>query len=102
MTYNEFSNDEVLYLYLLNRKRLEYYQDIIQNKVLIEELQVLVHMLFSAQYTIDDQQVDKILDSAYYKYLVNTDEKLEPIVQMIEEADPDLYEAVLNSLKLSI
>jgi hypothetical protein len=59
-------------------------------------------MLFSAQYTIDDQQVDKILDSAYYKYLVNTDEKLEPIVQMIEEADPDLYETVLNSLKLSI
>jgi len=73
MTINEFNNEEVLFMYFTNKIDLDSYQH------------------------VNDQDVDEILQTDHYKYCVAVHEKLHPIVELIEEVNPDLYAKVQES-----
>jgi hypothetical protein len=46
-----------------------------------------------------DEDIDEMMESAHYKYCVEIQTKLEPVIDMIQESLPEIYEKVENAFK---
>lgn len=94
MSINELSNEEVLFMYFSNRKWLTTYEEIFEHKSTEETLEILDFGRVTVTRYIADEDVEKLKESKHYKYAIGIQEKLGPIVDMIEDIDISLYEKV--------
>lgn len=94
MSINELSNEEVLFIYFSNRKWLNTYEDIFQYKNVEETLEILDFGKVTVTKYMTDEEIEKLKESEHYHYATNIQEKLGPVVDMIEDIDSNLYEKV--------
>lgn len=94
MSINELSNEEVLFMYFSNRKWLTTYEEIFEYKSMEETLEILDFGKVTVTKYIPDDEIEKLKESEHYLYAVGIQEKLGPIVDMIEDIDLSLYEKV--------
>jgi len=100
MKLNELNNEEIIFLYIRNYESLSVMKNIIKEKMATETIEILDYGIISVSRTLTDEDVKEIKDGDYYKNLININEKLEPIAQIIEDVDPDMYERVKKSLNV--
>ena len=95
--YHNLDNEEVVFLYLSNRKFVDQY-DIIFEQGGIESIMDLSDSAFVVGFKeMSEQDLLNLMDDPHYKYCVSVDKKLEPIVELIRETLPELYSTVEKS-----
>jgi hypothetical protein len=95
--YHNLDNEEVIFLYLSNRKFVEQY-DIIFEQGGVESVMDLSDSAYVVGFKqMSEQDLMDLMDDPHYKYCVSVDKKLEPIVELIRETLPELYTKVEKS-----
>lgn len=100
MSYHGLSNEEIIFLYLHNKKQLEHLSEILDTGSIETTLSIGIGTM-TAMKLLDEDQVEYLKSHALYQYLVSIHSKLEPIVDMIRDVDPDTYQSVEESFNLS-
>ena len=95
--YHSLDNEEVIFVYLTNKKFLDQYNMIFDQGGVesIMDLSESAYVVGFKQMT--EQDLIELLDDPHYKYCVAVDKKLEPIVELIREELPKLYNKVSES-----
>ena len=94
MKLSDLDNREILFIYFSNRKWLDTYEDIFEHKSLEDVMNILDFGQIRITQPLSDEEIDKIQESEHYIIASNINNKLEDIVDMIEEADKSLYDEV--------
>jgi hypothetical protein len=95
--YHNLDNEEVIFLYLSNRKFVEQY-DIIFEQGGVESVMDLSDSAYVVGFKqMSEQDLMDLMEDPHYKYCVSVDKKLEPIVELIRETLPELYTKVEKS-----
>ena len=95
--YHNLDNEEVIFLYLSNRKFVEQY-DIIFEQGGVESVMDLSDSAYVVGFKeISEQDLLNLMDDPHYQYCLSVDKKLEPIVELIRETLPELYTKVEKS-----
>jgi len=95
--YHNLDNEEVVFLYLSNKKFVEQY-DIIFEQGGIESIMDLSDSAYVVGFKqMSEQDLLDLMDDSHYKYCVSVDKKLLPIVELIRETLPELYKKVEKS-----
>lgn len=98
MKFQELNNEEIVLIYLRQRKFLEVHEDLIQQA---EHLLTYTGMLDETQELLV-RNLDKMKSARHVQMLTAINEKLEPIVDLIYEADPDLYDEIDNIVETPV
>ena len=91
MRLSDLDNREILFIYFSNRKWLDTYEDIFEYKSIEDVLNILDFGQIRITQPLSDEDILKIQESEHFILATNINKKLEDIVDMIEEADKDLY-----------
>jgi hypothetical protein len=95
--YHNLDNEEVVFLYLSNKKFVDQY-NIIFEQGGIESVMDLSDSAYVVGFKeMSEQDLLDLMDDPHYKYCVNVDSKLSPIVELIRETLPELYTKVDKS-----
>jgi hypothetical protein len=94
MNINELNNEEVLFLYFSNRKWVDTYDDIFEHKSIEDRLEILDFGQVTVTRYLHEEDIDEMVKRDHYKYCTGINDKLAPIVDIIEEADSVLYKSV--------
>lgn len=95
--YHNLDNEEVVFLYLSNKKFVDQY-NIIFELGGIESVMDLSDSAYVVGFKeMSEQDLLDLMDDSHYKYCVNVDSKLSPIVELIRETLPELYTKVEQS-----
>jgi hypothetical protein len=94
MKLSDLDNREILFIYFSNRKWLDTYEDIFEHKSLEDVMNILDFGQIRITQPLNDEELNKIQESEHYIISSNINNKLEDIVDMIEEADKSLYNEV--------
>jgi hypothetical protein len=94
MKLSDLDNREILFIYFSNRKWLDTYEDIFEHKSLEDVMNILDFGQIRITQPLSDEELNKIQESEHYIIASNINNKLEDIVDMIEEADKSLYDEV--------
>lgn len=94
MNINELSNEEVLFLYFSNRKWVDTYDDIFEHKSIEDRLEILDFGQVTVTRFLREEDLDNMVKADHYKYCTVINDKLEPIVDIIQEADSVLYASI--------
>jgi len=96
MKLSELTNEEVLFMYFSNRKWLDVYEDIFKYKEINDRLDILDVGFVTVTEKLQDSDIERIKKSHHYKLASSVEIKLYPLVDMIQEADADLYNSVID------
>jgi hypothetical protein len=91
MTINEFTNSEILFLYFANQDLIEGIDDIIEHGSTYQEINLAGISTISVETPVSEEELIELRSSVIYTNALAVNEKLRPIVLMIEEADSELY-----------
>lgn len=95
--YHNLDNEEVVFLYLSNKKFVEQY-NIIFEQGGVESIMDLSDSAYVVGFKqMSEQDLLDLMDDAHYKYCLSVDNKLSPIVELIRETLPELYTKVEES-----
>lgn len=96
MKLSDLDNREILFIYFSNRKWLDTYEDIFEHKSLEDVMNILDFGQIRITQPLSDAEMEKMRESEHYILATNINRKLEDVVDMIEEADKELYDEVLG------
>jgi malonyl CoA-acyl carrier protein transacylase len=102
MNLSTLDNREILFIYFSNRKWVDTYEDIFENKSLEDVMSILDFGQIRVTQPLTDEDLDKMTESQHYKLACQIHEKFHNVVELIEEADPDLYAEVKNCFSKTI
>lgn len=94
MSINELSNEEVLYLYFNNLYRLEDYQNIISEKKVVDTISILDFGAVTVTRLLLEEDITDLEKSGSFRLTNLIHEKLSPLAELIEDADPELFKEV--------
>jgi hypothetical protein len=95
--YHNLDNEEVIFLYLSNRKFIDQYSIIFENGG-VESVVDLSDSAYVVGFKqMSEQDLLDLMEDSHYKYCQSVDEKLSPIVELIRETLPELYTKVEKS-----
>lgn len=96
MKLSDLSNEEVLFMYFSNRKWLDTYEDIFKYKELHDRLDILDVGFVTVTQKLNDDDIERMRETHHYKLALAVETKLYPLVDMIQDADADLYQSVVE------
>jgi cell division protein FtsX len=99
MSLNELTPTEVLTIYLMNKSKLDRYEDILKTGEIVEDLAVTESTVMSTRYVLTEEALDKLRESKHYKFTIDLDQKLFPIASVIMDVEKDLYQEIIDSFK---
>jgi hypothetical protein len=99
--FHNLDNEEVIFVYLANKLFLKKYDLLIEIGGIEDIVPINENTIINTFQPLDEEQMMEVLDGAHYKYCKAVDAKLEPIVEIIRETFPDLYDRVKKSFKNS-
>lgn len=94
MKLSDLDNREILFIYFGNRKWLDTYEDIFEHKSIEDVMNILDFGQIRVTQPLSDEEIAKMQETEHYILATNINNKLEVIVDMIEEADKSLYDEV--------
>lgn len=97
--YHNLSNEEIIFIYLSNEKFLDQYRFIFKDGGLetITDLPENTYIVNFKQFS--EEELLELQQDEHYKYCLKVEEKLAPIVEIIEDSFPDLYDKVVACFK---
>jgi len=99
MELHGLTNEEIVFIYKINYKSIDTYNRIFEKKGIYEELEIPDMGYISVFRTMNDEDLDDMMESEHYKMCLQIEEKLAPVVDIIEETLPEVYEKVENIFK---
>ncbi|NBP16058.1 hypothetical protein EBU95_16980 [bacterium] len=96
-SYHNLDNEEVVFIYLSNRRFIDQYNAIFEQGGLETVADITPDSYIVTFRPFDEEQLLQMMDDTHYKYCLGIDEKLKPIVELIREELPDLYKKVTHS-----
>jgi hypothetical protein len=97
MNINELSNAEVLFLYFSNQNYIDGINDILEYGSTYQELDLAGISRITIEKPLSPEELEDLRNSVFYLNALSVNDKLEPIVQMIKEADSALYNSFVNT-----
>ena len=94
MTFQDLTNEEILFLYYENLTEHDRYVEIIKTKKIVDEIDLMGSGSISTVYDINDDELNELMNDGHYLFVVKLHQKLELIASIIIEADPNLAEKV--------
>ena len=94
MSINELSNEQVLFLYFTNRKWIEIYHEVSEDRKIIDTLDILDFGNVTVTRFLNDEDITSMETSDHFRLTNVINDKLGPLVDLIEDADPELFEKV--------
>jgi hypothetical protein len=95
--YHNLDNEEVIFIYLTNRRFVEQYDVIFEQGGIESTVDLSEHAYVVGFKQMSEQDLLDLTQDAHYNYCLSVDSKLGPIVEIIKETLPDLYNKVLKS-----
>lgn len=100
--YHNLDNEEVVFLYMSNKKFVEQYNLIFEQGG-VESVMDLSDSAYVVGFKqLSEQDLLDLMDDSHYKYCLSIDTKLAPIVELIRETLPELYNKVQKSFSSKI
>lgn len=100
-TFHNLDNEHVIFIYLTISRFLEEYERISYQR----GTEVFVNLSDTTTIThfdpFSDEKIEELLKSDHYKYCKEVKERLEPIVEIIKDTFPEIYEKVSSSFSKS-
>lgn len=95
--YHNLDNEEVMFVYLTNKKFLSGYQNIFEKGGVesVLDLSETAYVVGFKAFSEDD--ISDLRNDNHYLYCVSVHEKLKPIVELIRGELPELYDKVKQS-----
>lgn len=97
--FHNLDNEEVIFIYITNKKFLDNYDKLFELGGVETVVDLSETTLISTFKEFSEQDLLDILDEPHYKYCQSVNEKLTPIIELIRESIPGLYERVEDSFK---
>ena len=94
MELHGLTNEEILFVYMSNKKRIETYSLILEKRGIYNELEIPEVGYVSVFRNMGEEDLAEMLESPHYKLALQIQEKLEPIADMIQENLPEEYEKI--------
>lgn len=94
MNLNELSNKELLFVYFSNKSLYDLYETVLTDKKYESIVDMFDMGSIIIKNTLFEEEVVEIRNSEHYKYVVDLNEKLEPIAAIIGEVDSKLYDDI--------
>lgn len=94
MNLNELSNKELLFVYFSNKSVYDLYETVLTDKKYESIVDMFDMGSIIIKNTLFDEEIVEIQNSEHYKYVVDLNDKLEPIATIIGEVDSKLYEEI--------
>ena len=94
MKLSDLDNREILFIYFNNRKWLDIYEDVFEHKSIEDVMNILDFGQIRITQPLNEQELQEMRENEHYLLTININNKLETIVDMIEEADKDLYNEI--------
>jgi hypothetical protein len=99
MELHGLTNEEIIFIYKINQKSIDTYNLIVEKKGIYDELEIPEMGYISVFKNMSDEDIEVMMESEHYKMCVQIENKLAPVVDMIEETLPEVYEKVENIFK---
>jgi len=94
MNLSTLDNREILFIYFSNRRWIDTYEDIFEHKSIEDVMSILDFGQIRVTQPLTDEEMSKMTETEHYKLCNQIHEKLHPVIELIEEADLDLYSEV--------
>ena len=94
MELHGLTNEEIIFIYKSNELKINTYNHIIEKKGMYNELEIPEVGFISVFRNMSDEDLDELLESPHFKICIQIQEKLEPIIEMIQETSPEEYERI--------
>jgi len=92
--YHNLGNEEVIFIYLTNKKFLDQYNSIFEQGG-VESIMDLSESAYVVGFKqMSEQDLMDLMDDDHFMYCQAVDAKLAPIVELIREELPKLYDKV--------
>jgi hypothetical protein len=99
MELHGLTNEEIVFIYKINQKSIDTYNLIVEKQGIYEELEIPEMGYISVFKKMNDEDIEIMMESEHYKMCLQIENKLAPIVDMIEETLPDVYNKVEDIFK---
>lgn len=99
MSLNELTPTEILTIYLMNKNKLDSYEQILQSGEIVEDLAVTENTVMTTRYVLTEESIEQLRNSKHYQFLIDLDKKLFPIASVIMDVEKDLYQEIIDSFK---
>jgi len=99
MELHGLTNEEILFVYMSNKKRIETYSLILEKRGIYNELEIPEVGYISVFRNMNEEDLADMLESPHYKICLQIQDKLEPIVDMIQENLPEEYKKISEIFK---
>jgi len=97
--FHNLDNEEVIFIYLSNQKFITQYDKLFELGGIESVVDISETTLISTFKEFSDQDLLDILENNHYKYCIRVNDKLTPIIELIRESIPGLYEQVESSFQ---
>lgn len=95
-TFHNLDNEEVIFIYLSNQKFLEKYNEVFEIGGIESYTDLSESTVISTFKQLTEEDIMELLEDPHYKYCLSVEKKLKPIVDIIQDAFPDLYDKVVE------
>lgn len=94
MNLSTLDNREILFIYFSNRRWIDTYEDIFEHKSIEDVMSILDFGQIRVTQPLTDEDLHKMTETEHYKLCTQIHEKLHSVIELIEEADLELYNEV--------
>jgi hypothetical protein len=94
MTFQDLTNEEILFLFHEINQELHRYNEILETKKVRESVELFDYGQITVDYILTNDEVEELSSDRHYLFVVSLHKKLELITSMISEADPSLASKV--------
>lgn len=88
------NNEEIIFLYKTILLEIDRYNLIVEKRGIYNELEIPEIGYVSVFKTLNDETIDEILESQHFKFCIQIEKQLAPVVDMIEDSLPEEYEKI--------
>jgi hypothetical protein len=99
--FHGLDNKQIIFCYLNNLNQLERIEELIEDASFTSSIPFLGSDIMLSMY-LSEESIQKLKDHKMYSLLYEVDVILYPIVELIKDAEPELYEEVLNAYNISL
>ncbi len=100
--FHNLDNEEVLFVYLSNRKFIDKYDKVFEMGGMESSIELDEGSFVTSFREMSDDELYTLMQNPHYQYCVSIEEKLLPIIELIKETLPELYDKVESSFKSNI